>query len=247
MSSVGGFQGIRPTSYGPSFRTGSYSPSSPSPLAQQMTGRDSPASQTRGGAGGATASLRSIFQSYAPSSSSPTSQSSLSFSRTPPKSVSRGGSDFSPSPLGPEIQSSTTTARDSPASTPSDEIPPNINTQNPASSSSSLRKPTVAPQMIKRYSSTFSYRSGRQQAGSLGVENVEGGAGAMLLGSGSLESSENLPFSRSWAARLEQRQSFSSRSAGRDEGNSFTSRYARSRVSIQDSMSRIPSREVLMK
>lgn len=186
-----------------------------------MTGRNSPASMSR--TGEATASLRSIFQSYAPSSAA--SQSSISLSRTLPRSsgIPRG-SDFLPSPLGGVATESSTSlaARSSPASTPSDELPP-------SASSTSFRRPTVAPQMIKRYSSTFSYRSGRQYAGSLGGAEAAPSAGS---GPGSLESTENLPFSRSWAARLEQRQSFASRSAGRDEGaGSFASRYARSRVS----------------
>lgn len=188
-------------------KSGSYSPSSPSPLAQQYYAQQatiasggsrlssSPSFRANFGASGASVSpsLRSVFQSTTPSLSQ-TSVSSLS--RTPPKSLLETPTRGTDSMVqcGPSTQ----------AGTPS---------------LSGSRQPSVAPQMIKRYSSTFSYRRGRQD------NSVDS------------DGSGNAPYSKSWQARIEQRQAFSARSLGRDDGVGAS----RGSISSSPRPQRIPS------
>jgi autophagy-related protein 13 len=184
----------------PSLRSGSYSPSSPSPLAQQMSASrpavtsqssfrlsSSPSYRTASLPLSASPNLRSVFQLYNPSHSQ-TSISSLS--RTPPRYITEGSS----------------------AATNSSALGLNSNSVSQSSpSQSSLaeeRKPSVAPQMIKRYSSTFNYRQGRQiSTGGVTGSSIES------------EGSNSAPYSKSWQARIEQRQHFTARSLGREDGS----------------------------
>jgi autophagy-related protein 13 len=184
----------------PSLRSGSFSPSSPSPLAQQMSAQrpavasqsnsrlsSSPSYRTASLPLSASPNLRSVFQMSNPSHSQ-TSISSLS--RTPPKYITEGSSAATnSSSLGLHSNS---VAQSSP-------------------SQSSLvegRQPSVAPQMIKRYSSTFNYRQGRQSS-------TGGIPGSSLESEGG---SSSAPYSKSWQARIEQRQMFTARSLGREDG-----------------------------
>lgn len=194
----------------PSLRSGSYSPSSPSPLAQQLSDQQqssvvpapqaanfrmssSPSFRTVNLPLSASPNLRSVFQSYTPSQSQ-TSISSLS--RTPPKSITEGAITASNSTLGLQ---GTSAASSSLQHSPSQ-----------SSLAEGRRQPSVAPQMIKRYSSTFNYRQGRQQASALS-QGAGGATGSSLENEGA--------YSKSWQARVEQRQMFAARSLGREEGS----------------------------
>lgn len=203
-------------------RTGSYSPSSPSPLAQQLYAQQA----ATGGYGGSrlssspsfrlptfappssmSPSLRSVFQAGTPSAS----QTSVSsFSRTPPKAYVDAVHGASKTLSGSGSSSSAglrSGAAGEDTSAGSSRQQRYDSAQGGSLGSSSARQPSVAPQMIKRYSSTFSYRHGRQGT------SVESDASE---GSGSA----NAPYSRSWQARIEQRQMFAARSLGRDESYS---------------------------
>ncbi|MCO5573259.1 hypothetical protein L7F22_027028 [Adiantum nelumboides] len=226
-----------------SLRSGSYSPSSPSPLAQQLYGgsysRLSSSPSTRGvgpvpGPGAIQAvplsgssSLRSVFQSYTPSQTQSQSQASLSsLSRTPPRSLTTESrpSGFSSSSLGlvgaadPSTHSSTTSDK----------------AEGEGSEEGGRQRPTVQPQMIKRYSSSFSYRQGRAAAattssgeGSAGGSSVGGvaigGASGSGGGSDGHQQQGDAPYSRSWQSRLEQRQQFVSGGSSVWPGSSFGS------------------------
>lgn len=212
-------------------RSGSYSPSSPSPLAQQMYAQQaaaalananaqggrlssSPSSRTAGqavGSGGSlgfpgtsiSPSLRSVFQSYTPSQSQ-TSFSSLS--RTPPRSLLEN-------PLATTSTSSQVNHKR------------NSDVQQPQVTSSSLetssQQPTVAPQMIKRYTSAFGYRQDRQ-ASSMGSEggSLTGGQSLAAQGgnNGSGAGTGIGLYSRSWQTRP----AFIARSYGREEGSNYS-------------------------
>ncbi|UZJ55089.1 hypothetical protein CBS101457_004409 [Exobasidium rhododendri] len=196
----------------PSLRTGSFSPSSPSPLAQQLSAQQqinvppstsnvrttsSPSYRIASLPFSASPSLRSVFQTY-PLSQSQTSISSLS--KTPPKSITEGMRNT------PSLGLHGTSASQ-------------LEVQHSPSQSGlsgERQQPSVAPQMIKRYSSTFNYRQGRQSASAL--------SGAGASGESSIESDGNAgPYSKSWQTRIEQRQMMTARSLGREEGSHFSS------------------------
>ncbi|MCO5585392.1 hypothetical protein L7F22_039325 [Adiantum nelumboides] len=215
-------------------RSGSYSPSSPSPLAQQMYAQQaaaalananaqgggrlssSPSFRASGqvaGSGGSlgfpgtsiSPSLRSVFQSYTPSQSQ-TSISSLS--RTPPRSL-----------LENPIGSIPTSSQINPSRS-GDGQPLQTN-------STSTQQPSVAPQMIKRYNSGYSYRQNRQTSyiGSDGGSLTGGGQGVAVggssIGSGAGTGGGGL-YSRSWQTRFDQRPAFVARSLGREEGSNYS-------------------------
>ncbi|KAJ1020631.1 hypothetical protein NDA16_004024 [Ustilago loliicola] len=150
-----------------------------------------------------TPSLRSVFQTYVPRSQT---VSTTSMARTPPTSTSvfTHGS-YSPSNLGTGLRSSSVRRNSSTSDAGSGSaFGPSI-----ASSSAAAAK----PQMIKRYSTNFSYRQNRERSGiygsSLGSEGSGSvGAGAepssfpRFGGGGSLSSA----YGRSWVSRMEQRQ-----------------------------------------
>lgn len=208
----------------PALRSGSFSPSSPSPLAQQMNAHRSGG----GGEAGAqpaslssspgfrsymstTPNLRSVFQSYAPSPHTGSGFISAS-SRVSPRSSALGGEAG---------RNATPPAPDEPSTSPASRL----------AAAAGGGQPTVAPQMIKRYSSTFSYRQGRQYAstGTPGSVTGSDSPGASASASASGAAAGEGAYSRSWQARLEQRQSFSSgtsgafqpRSMGREEGGAM--------------------------
>ncbi|PWN25532.1 hypothetical protein BDZ90DRAFT_233976 [Jaminaea rosea] len=205
-------------------RFGSYSPSSPSPLAQQAAGAESGASSrsirptaasvAKPSSTPPTHSLRNIFQHYAPtnvaSSSSPASNSSIvSLSGTSRPTYRRAGSG---------------------GSSGSHELPRVTEAPAPASSSSGASRPSVSPQMIQRYSRTPSYRSQHpgQQAGRNSLEGAEGRASTS---SGEVQSGgagRSPSFSRSWQARTEARQqammAMAGSSASRGSPSSLLSR-----------------------
>lgn len=180
---------------------GSFSPSSPSPLAQQLSAQQPMSSQSSFRMSSspiyrnaslpfsASPNLRSVFQYHNPSHS----QNSISsLSRTPPKFITDGSSATHQSSLG--LHSTTTTTQGSPSQ----------------SSLAEGRQPSVAPQMIKRYSSTFNYRQGRRASSGIIESSIESDIGV------------NAPYSKSWQARIEQRQMFTARSLGREEGSHFS-------------------------
>ncbi|CDW97290.1 hypothetical protein [Sporisorium scitamineum] len=214
----------------------SFSPSSPSPLTQQMSLQGS---RAFGGASLAPAtsqstssfrsvsgsglrssvsgtgvlpgpSLRSIFQSYVPRSQN---VSIAAISRTPPTSTSAGThGSFSPSNLGTGARS----------------IRRNSNTSDAGSSSAfgaSLTSSSAAakPQMIKRYSTNFSYRQNRERAGIYGSSLGSEGSGSLGAGAepssyprfGGAGGSLSSAYGRSWISRMEQRQ-------GLGTGGAFT-------------------------
>lgn len=204
-------------------RSGSYSPSSPSPLAQQMYAQQaaaalananaqggrlssSPSFRTAGqvaGSGGSlgfpgtsiSPSLRSVFQSYTPSQSQ-TSISSLS--RTPPRSLFEH-----------PIASAPTSAQIIPSRSGDGHA---SQTASPSISTSS-QQPSVAPQMIKRYNSGFSYR---QSIGSDGGSLTGGQGSTSGAGTG------GGLYSRSWQTRYDQRPAFVARSLGREDGSNYS-------------------------
>lgn len=192
-------------------RMGSYSPSSPSPLAQQLsmnnsqsqtaaTPRSTSASASSGGGGASSSahraslplnasfSLRSIFQDYGPKAAGSASVSALPASRrhssTAPvrPTMRREGSGGGSSVISSEERASPSAAATTTATRPA-------------------QTPSVAPQMIQRYSRTPSYRQDRRPiSGSIGEVEGEGSAGLSSVegGAGS--------YSRSWQARTEARQ-----------------------------------------
>lgn len=212
----------------------SFSPSSPSPLSQQMSMQGS-----RVGGGGqglvpsasqsvssfrsvsgsgmrssmagtgvlTTPSLRSVFQNYVPRSQG---VSTASIARTPPTSTSvYAHGSYSPSNLGTGLRSSTSIRRNSSTS----EAGSGSAFGTSVTSSSAAAAAAAKPQMIKRYSTNFSYRQNRERSGiygsSLGSEGSGSvGAGAepssypRFGGGGSLSSA----YGRSWVSRMEQRQ-----------------------------------------
>ncbi|SNX84590.1 uncharacterized protein MEPE_03299 [Melanopsichium pennsylvanicum] len=208
----------------------SFSPSSPSPLAQQMPpqgSRGGPAlapnvsqstSSFRSGSGSGlkssmagtgvltTPSLRSVFQNYVYRSQN---ASTAPISRTPPTStnVFAHGS-YSPSSLGTGFRSS---------------IRRNSSTNEAGSgyafgasltSSPAAAAAAAKPQMIKRYSTNFSYRQNRDRAGiygsSLGSEASSslgaGGEPSSYPRFGEAGGSLSSAYGRSWISRMEQRQ-----------------------------------------
>ncbi|TKY86537.1 hypothetical protein EX895_004686 [Sporisorium graminicola] len=207
----------------------SFSPSSPSPLAQQMslqgsrafggtslaptTSQSTSSFRSVSGSGLRSSmsgtgvllgpSLRSVFQNYVPRSQT---ASIAAISRTPPTSTSAGThGSFSPSNLGTGARSTS--------------IRRNSSTSDAGSSSAfgaSLTSSSAAakPQMIKRYSTNFAYRQNRERGGIYGSSLGSEGSGS--LGAGA-ESSSYPRFSgaggslssvsgRSWISRMEQRQ-----------------------------------------
>ncbi|PWN50799.1 hypothetical protein IE53DRAFT_362070 [Violaceomyces palustris] len=215
---------------GASFRTGSFSPSSPSPLAQQMSlqyptnlsttsaSRLSVSPGMRSITGSPGLSLRNVFQSYAPQSPSSLS----SYSRTPPTSITMTSAQGASGSIRIKGEASEV-GRGGTGASLSIEGNPRTGAQ---------------PQMIKRYSTTFSYRSGRERRGFSGSLGAEGGIGGSSIDSmepsslpGSAGGSLGVGSSRSWAIRMEQRQQgMYGRSLGREEtvgsgqGGSLSSR-----------------------
>lgn len=217
----------------PSRAAGSFSPSSSSPLAPHMSLHGSRVASANAAASGSNSishsrlssspgvrslatdsglsapSLRSVFQSYA---KSPVSVSS-SFSRTSPNTstaapVPPHGS-YSPSNLG-SSQRSTSIRRYS-------------NTSDAGSGSALGTSTSVAaqPQMIKRYSTNFSYRQNRDRQSTFGSSLGSEGSGSVpgaepssypyARGQGGSLSSA---YGRSWITRMEQRQGLGGPSSG---------------------------------
>ncbi|SPC61617.1 uncharacterized protein UHOD_03306 [Ustilago sp. UG-2017b] len=207
----------------------SFSSSSPSPLAQQMSMQGSrsaggqglapsasqsvsssfrsvPGSSLRSSMSGtgvlATLSLRNVFQNYVPRSQN---VSAASIARTPPTSTSVfAQGSYSPSNLGTGPRNFSVRRNSSTSDAGSGFA---FATSITASSAA------AKPQLIKRYSTNFSYRQNRERSGiygsSLGSEGFGSvGAGAELSsyprsgGGGSLSSA----YGRSWVSRMEQRQ-----------------------------------------
>ncbi|KAN0064464.1 autophagy protein 13 [Thecaphora frezii] len=211
----------------PHLRSGSFSPSSPSPLIQQISlprpqdGASGPRlssspSMRNQMAGVAVPSLRSVFQTYAPSPSSSLAHVS------------------SPSSLG--LRNSV--ARRSVGTSESGSI------SALGSSGSGAR-----PQMIKRYSTNFGYRQARDQRsaygsslgmaehgalGTVGIGIGMGGAEPTSLpssGAGSLGSN----YGRSWAARMEQRQQYSAHVRSSTSADDTTSGSAATSIRFRSS------------
>lgn len=183
---------------------GSFSPSSPSPLAQQLLAQQQPMSSqssyrmssspsyrnTSLPPLSASPNLRSVFQFHNPSHS----QNSISsLSRTPPRFMTDGSSVTNPSS---SLGLQTTMASQG---------------SHSQLSLAEGRKPSVAPQMIKRYSSTFNYRQGRRASSGITGSSIESDIG-----------NSSAPYSKSWQARIEQRQMFTARSLGREDGSHFS-------------------------
>lgn len=211
-SPVGGVLSAARPSLPQQMRFGSYSPSSPSPLAQQVAEGGSASShrslRSTATTSAATAaakssstppsmshSLRSIFQHYVPAnlagaSGSPASNSSVASlsgaAGSPRPTMRRAGSGGASGSY-----ESTTAARIEPGSS----VP----------SSSSASRPSVSPQMIQRYSRTPSYRSQQRGGGSGSLESGGGSGDPAGSGSGGAPRSSS-SFSRSWQARTEARQ-----------------------------------------
>ncbi|EST07055.2 Autophagy-related protein 13 [Kalmanozyma brasiliensis GHG001] len=210
----------------------SFSPSSPSPLAQQMSlqgmrtgggfglapiGNQSTSSfrsvsssslrssvSNTGGLAGP--SLRSVFQNYVPRSQN---VSIASISRTPPTSTSAlGQGSYSPSILGTGMRNSS--------------IRRNSSTSDAGSGSAfgaSVSSSSAAqPQMIKRYSTNFSYRQNRDRSGVYGSSLGSEGSGSLGAGAepssyprfGGAGGSLSSAYGRSWISRMEQRQGLGS-------------------------------------
>ncbi|CEH18219.1 Phosphoprotein involved in cytoplasm to vacuole targeting and autophagy [Ceraceosorus bombacis] len=176
----------------PSFRMGSYSPSSSSPLAQHMTAQQrgqQPSSIDSGSLDqtqmnpGASPTLRSVFHGY-------TSSQGPAYTFSPfSRSLGRSAGE---SALG---LARTDEAPPRTALTSYDERAPST---SPALSSTAAR-----PQMIQRYSSTLSYRQGRPRRSSASLTGGEPGAAQTRPGT-----SEDSNYSRSWQARIDQRQAY---------------------------------------
>lgn len=223
---------IRPTLSG-QLRLGSYSPSSPSPLAQQLasagTGSgfssqhlrtvDSQASTTFGSrgrlasfAGGQTPdssskslTLRNIFQQYVPKDSTSSSHRMSVVNRSPISSA------HSISPLARQHQSSPRPRLNRNGSTESSSGDAGVSTSRNSSeiaavasssvdAAGTMRKPSVSPQMIQRYSRTPSYRRDPQQRSA-----GDGSSDVALSGQDDIAGSAG-SYSRSWQARTEARQ-----------------------------------------
>ena len=133
-----------------------------------------------------TSSLRSVFQTYAPSLSATSPTASL------PRSS-------------PRITADAFAAGVRKPSSPVSEEPEG---SRPIASRtlSGSTQPTVAPQMIKRYSSTFSYRQARTYASGASVDSTSGDADAT--------------YSRSWQSRIEARQNYAAQ-YGSSTGSAF--------------------------
>lgn len=230
-----GFAANAPGTMGPPSSTQprtsvSFSPSSPSPLAQQMSLQ---ASRSIGGAGLAPTisqstasfrsvsgsglrsstsgagvlpgpSLRSVFQTYVPRSQS---VSVASMTRTPPTTTSGlAHGSYSPSNLGTGMRGSS--------------IRRNSSTSDAGSGSafgaSVASSSGAKPQMIKRYSTNFSYRQNRERAAIYGSSLGSEGSGSLGAGAGAEPSSYprfggaggslSSAYGRSWISRMEQRQ-----------------------------------------
>ncbi|PWY99869.1 hypothetical protein BCV70DRAFT_200782 [Testicularia cyperi] len=200
-----------------------FNPLSSSPLAQQMSlhgargassisaSRLSSSPSMRAsmaGSGMAVPSLRSVFQGYV--LRSPTTAAS-SFSRTPPTSLTMGPpasqGSYARSSLGASQRSTSSIRRYSQTSDAG---------SGSAFGTASAAAAAARPQMIKRYSTNFSYRQNRERqstyGSSLGSEG-SGSAGVIpgaeassyphtAAAGGSLTSG----YGRSWVARMEQRQ-----------------------------------------
>ena len=213
----------------------SFSPSSPSPLAQQI-----PMQGSRSGLGAAptsshtipsfrsasgsglrsslsgtdvltTPSLRSVFQSYV---SRPQTVTSSLISRTPPTSASAfAHGSYSPSNLGTGLRSSSI-RRDSSASDAGSGSAFGAS----VASSTAAAAAAAKPQMIKRYSTNFSYRQNRERVGIYGSSMGSDGSASTGAGAepssyprfGGAGGSLNSPYGRSWVARMEQRQGLGS-------------------------------------
>ncbi|CAO1632608.1 unnamed protein product [Sympodiomycopsis kandeliae] len=217
---------VRPTM--PSqMRFGSYSPSSPSPLAQQLSG-----SQAQAQAGASSSSLAGTSSPALPShrsESAPKLSLRSIFSDYGPRVPGSRSSIPSPSALRTTFHA--TSQRPIMNRTPSggDERDTNVATSSNASaalpgssssttSSTSRHTPSVAPQMIQRYARTPSYRQERRMTGgSIGESEGEhtgmnrGGGGSSVegggtAGSGSGSGGASGSYSRSWQARTEARQ-----------------------------------------
>ncbi|SPO26076.1 uncharacterized protein UTRI_02350 [Ustilago trichophora] len=213
----------------------SFSPSSPSPLAYQMSLQGS---RSGGGPGLApnvsqstssfrsvsgsglrssmsgtgvltTPSLRSVFHNYVPRSQN---TSTASMSRTPPTSTSAfiHGS-YSPSNLGTGLRSSSIRRNSSTSDAGSGSA---FGASVSSSSAAAAAAAAAKPQMIKRYSTNFSYRQNRERAGiygsSLGSEASSslgaGGEPSSYPRFGGAGGSLSSAYGRSWISRMEQRQ-----------------------------------------
>ncbi len=202
----------------------SFSPSSSSPLAQQMSmhanratsgapalGTSPSTSSFRSVSGSAlrssvaatgaraAPSLRSVFQSYVPRSQN---SSSVLVSRTPPTAGSAFvQTSYSPSNLGTGLRSS---------------IRRNSSTSDAGSGSAfgASSSSAAKPQMIKRYSTNFSYRQNRERFGVYGSSLGSEGSGSVGAGGepssyprfGGAGGSLSSAYGRSWVSRMEQRQ-----------------------------------------
>ncbi|GAC71597.1 phosphoprotein [Moesziomyces antarcticus T-34] len=206
----------------------SFSPSSSSPLAQQMSmhanratsgasalGTSPSTSSFRSVSGSAlrssvaaagahaAPSLRSVFQSYVPRSQN---SSSVLVSRTPPTAGSAFvQTSYSPSNLGTGLRSS---------------IRRNSSTSDAGSGSAfgASSSSAAKPQMIKRYSTNFSYRQNRERFGVYGSSLGSEGSGSVGAGGepssyprfGGAGGSLSSAYGRSWVSRMEQRQGLGS-------------------------------------
>ena len=156
-----------------------------------------------------TPSLRSVFQNYVPRTQN---ASSALISRTPPTSTSAlAYGSYSPSNLGTGLRSSSIRRNSSTSDAGSGSA-----FGASVTSSSAAAAAAAKPQMIKRYSTNFSYRQNRERAGIYG-----GSLGSEASGSGSLGAaaepssyprfgaaggSLSSAYGRSWVSRMEQRQ-----------------------------------------
>lgn len=225
-----GFSGMNATSQSSQPRPSvSFSPSSSSPLAQQMSMHGARPSGAANAASGSsfrsasgsglrsstsgsgvltTPSLRSVFQSYVPRSLHATTSS---ISRTPPTSTSAiTHGSYSPSNLGTGLRSSSIRRY----SNTSDAGSGSAFGGSVTSSSAAAAAAGAKPQMIKRYSTNFSYRQNRERGGIYGSSLGSEGSGSLGAGGepssyprfGGAGSSLSSAYGRSWVIRMEQRQ-----------------------------------------
>ncbi|PWN22532.1 hypothetical protein BCV69DRAFT_311330 [Microstroma glucosiphilum] len=257
-------------------RFGSYSPSSSSPLAQRLSASQSqrqtqssqgqprsisyslsptPAGISAGSVSFADSrskspnmSLRSVFQDYLPRNQGRGEVSSPASNR-----LSIGSSTGS-APR-PSLQRQTSGGSEERTSSVSSTVGGSVVGGASTSGTTSVssrpgQAPSVAPQMIQRYSRTPSYRQERRTIStSIGESHAEDG-GEVARGGSSLESNQGSIYSRSWQARTEARQAMIANAMQRGSlggigsgspGGPFAREYASSPTMSPAAVQRSPS------